>query len=786
MKFSENWLRTYVNPALDSNQLAHALTMAGLEVEALESVAPAFEKIVVAEVLSLEKHPNADRLNVCVVNAGAAEPLQIVCGAVNVHAGARVPCALVGAELPGITIRRAKVRGVESFGMLCSAKELGLAVESSGLMLLPADAPVGTSIRSYLDLDDHLFTLKLTPNRSDCLGMLGVAREVAAVTGLKLELEQDFEPVLASVSDKLEIDMMEPAACPRYCGRVVRGVNLAATTPDWMLRRLERSGVRSINVVVDITNYVMLELGQPLHAFDLGKLKGGVQVRFANPGEQLMLLNQQDVKLDPDMLVIADQAGALALAGIMGGESSAVSDGTTDIFLESAFFNPDVIAGKARRLGLSTDSSYRFERGVDFAATRTALERASALIQQVCGGDAGEVTEVTGALPQREVIVLRAERARRVLGIDLGVAAISSLLQRLGFEFTEQKGNFQVTAPSYRFDLSIEADLIEELARLHGYDQIPALPPRSILRLLPQNESLQGLSQIRQLLIARDYQEVVTYSFVDMEWESDLAGNDRPVALQNPIASQYGVMRSTLLGGLLEVLRFNLNRKQERVRIFEIGRCFAPEESGYTQPQRAAALCFGSIRAEQWGETMRQVDFFDIKADLEALCYPLELGFMAASHPALHPGQSARILLKEEPVGWIGTLHPRWQQKYDLPQSAAMFEIDLAVLMQRKIPVFSEISKFPTVRRDLAIVVDDTVHVQNLLDGMRKHLPETVTDLKLFDVYRGKGIDLGKKSLAFKVLMQDTQKTLTDDEVETVMANIKDILTTRLNATFRA
>ncbi|MFA5242322.1 MAG: phenylalanine--tRNA ligase subunit beta [Sulfuricella sp.] len=786
MKFSENWLRTYVSPALDSNQLAHALTMAGLEVEGLEPVAPAFEKIVVAEVLSLEKHPNADRLNVCLVNVGAAAPLQIVCGAANVHAGARVPCALVGAELPGISIKQAKVRNVESFGMLCSAKELGLAGESSGLMLLPADAPVGTSIRSYLELDDHLFTLKLTPNRSDCLGMLGVAREVAAVTGTRLELGLNMAPVQATVADKLEIEVLESVACPRYCGRVMRGVNLTAATPDWMIRRLERSGVRSINSVVDITNYVMLELGQPLHAFDLAKLKGRIQVRFARPGEQLMLLNQQNVKLDPDMLVIADESAVLALAGIMGGETSSVSDSTTDIFLESAFFSPDAIAGKARRFGLSTDSSYRFERGVDFSATRIALERASALIQQICGGYAGEVTETSGELPQREVIVLRSGRARRVLGVDLSVDTIASLLQRLNFEFTELNGDFHVTAPSYRFDLSIEVDLIEELARLHGYDHIPALPPHSTLSLLPQKESLQEQSQIRQLLIARDFQEVVTYSFVDKEWETDLAGNENPVALQNPIASQLGVMRSTLLGGLLDVLRFNLNRKHERVRIFEVGRCFAAGEGGYDQPQHVAALCFGSVKAEQWGEALRQADFFDVKADLEALCYPLELGFVAATHAALHPGQSAQILLNEVPVGWIGVLHPRWQQKYDLPQPAVMFEIDLAALMQRKLPVFSEISKFPTVRRDLAVVVDDAVNVQDLLDGMRKHLPATVTDLKLFDVYRGKGIDLGKKSLAFKVLMQDTQKTLTDDEVETVMANIKDILATRFDATLRA
>lgn len=785
MKFSENWLRTYVNPALESSQLARALTMAGLEVEALEVVAPAFEKVVVAEVLSLQKHPDADRLNVCQVNVGASEPLQIVCGAPNVHAGARVPCALVGARLPGIAIKQAKVRGVESSGMLCSAKELGLAAESSGLLLLPSDAPVGVSIRNYLDLDDKLFTLKLTPNRSDCLGVIGVAREVAAVTGAKLDLPQakSIQPVDTT---SLTVSVGEPTACPRYCGRVVRGINMAAATPDWMVRRLDRSGIRSINAVVDITNYVMLEQGQPLHAFDLHKIHGGIQVRFGRAGEKLVLLNQQEVELEPDILVISDDAGVLALAGIMGGESSAVTDGTVDIFLESAFFSPDAIAGKARRLGLSTDSSYRFERGVDFAATRAALDRATSLIQQICDGKAGCVTEMSSSLPQREVIVLRAERARRVLGIDLSEQAISSLLQRLHFDFSEQDGHYRVTPPSYRFDLSIEADLIEELARLYGYDQIPALPPRSALRLLPQQESVQGPERIRQLLVARDYQEVVTYSFVDKTWEADLAGNETPVELQNPIASQMGVMRSTLLGGLVDVLRFNLNRKHDRVRIFEIGRCFSAGEGGYVQPQRIAGLCYGGIKAEQWGESLRQVDFFDIKADLESLCYPSELGFSAASHPALHPGQSAQVMLNDEAIGWIGTLHPRWQQKYELPQAAVMFEVDMPPIMRRHVPVFCEVSRYPPVRRDLAVVVDEGVNVQTLLDGMRKYLPATVTDLMLFDVYRGKGIDLGKKSLAFKVLMQDTQKTLTDEDVEAVLANIKDTLATLFNATLRA
>ncbi|BCB27512.1 phenylalanine--tRNA ligase beta subunit [Sulfurimicrobium lacus] len=785
MKFSENWLRTFVNPALDSDQLSEALTMAGLEVEALEPVAPAFDKIVVAEVLSLEKHPDADRLNVCQVNVGAGETLQIVCGASNVHAGARVPCALVGAELPGLTIKRAKVRGIESFGMLCSAKELGLAEESSGLLLLPSDAPTGTSIRAYLDLDDKLFTLKLTPNRSDCLSLLGVAREVAAVTGADLAL-----PPVASVpsggAGTLPVVVAEPSACPRYCGRVVRGIKPGAVTPDWMVRRLERCGIRSINPVVDITNYVMLEQGQPLHAFDMAKICGGLQVRFARDGEQVALLNQQVVELAPDMLVVADDGGALALAGIMGGESSAVTDGTTDIFLESAFFDPDVIAGKGRRIGVSTDSSYRFERGVDFASTRTALERASELILDICGGEAGGVQEVCSVLPKRDPIVLRAERARRVLGIDLSDAVISGLLRRLHLDFSEQAGNYCVTPPSYRFDLAIEVDLIEELARLHGYDNIPALPPRSDLRLLPQAEAVQGTDRIRQFLVARDYQEVVTYSFVDKAWESDLAGNEAPVALQNPIASQMSVMRSTLFGGLLDVLRFNFNRRHDRVRIYEIGSCFAGGENAYSQPQRLGGLCYGGAKAEQWGEALRQVDFFDVKADLEALCHPAELHFNAASHPALHPGQSAQVFLDGAAIGWIGTLHPRWQQKYDLPQSAVMFELELSPLMRRRIPRFSEVSKFPPVRRDLAVVVEEGVDVQTLLDGMREQLPESVTDLMLFDVYRGKGIDLGKKSLAFKVLMQDTRKTLTDEEVEAALARIKEVLATRFNATLRA
>ncbi|MCE5180962.1 MAG: phenylalanine--tRNA ligase subunit beta [Betaproteobacteria bacterium] len=784
MKFSENWLRTYVNPDLDSNQLAHQLTMAGLEVEALEAVAPVFDKVVVGEVLSLEKHPDADRLNVCRVNVGTGEPLQIVCGASNVHAGAKVPCALVGANLPKIAIKQAKVRGVESSGMLCSETELGLAEESSGLLLLPSDAPVGQSIREYLALDDKLFTLKLTPNRSDCLSVAGVAREVAAVTDAALNLPQAVV-VPATIPEKLAVKVNEPAACPRYCGRVVRGLNPSAATPDWMAQRLKRSGLRTFGAIVDVTNYILLELGQPLHAFDLAKVHGGITVRFARPGEQLELLNQQTVALDADMLVIGDDTQALALAGIMGGLASAVADATVDIFLESAFFNPDTIAGKARRLNLSTDSSYRFERGVDFAGTRAAIERATQLLLEICGGAAGEISELVADLPQRTPIRLRTERVDQVLGIDLGSAQIEALLSRLKFDFAEGNGIFQVTPPSYRFDLSIEADLIEEMARLHGYDNIPAIPPRGSLNMLPQPEAMRGRGALLALLAARDYQEVINYSFVDETWERDLAGNDHPLPLKNPIASQMGVMRSTLFGGLVDNLRFNLNRKQERVRLYETGRCFPSAQDIFTQPEKLAGLCYGSAQPEQWGEHARAVDFYDIKADVEALLWPASARFEAASHPALHPGQSAKVWLGNTFIGWIGALHPKWQQKYELPTAPVLFELDVAALLCGKVPAFAGVSRYPVVRRDIAVVVDENISVQTLLDGMSEHLPKRVIGLALFDVYRGKGIDSGKKSLAFRVLMQDTQQNLTDEDVDVVTAQLTEFLTVRFDAKLR-
>jgi phenylalanyl-tRNA synthetase beta chain len=783
MRFSENWLRTLVDPALTREALAHALTMAGLEVEAVESVAPPFSGVVVAQILSAQKHPDADRLQVCQVDVGQTQPLQIVCGAANARVGLKAPCALVGARLPGFEIKPAKLRGVASFGMLCSEKELGLAEDSAGLMELPGDAPVGQDIRDYLALDDALFTLKLTPNRSDCLSLVGIAREVAALT----ESPLTRPPIIAATigtDTRLPVKVETPQECPRYCGRVVRGVDARVATPAWMKQRLARSGLRSISAIVDVTNYVLLELGQPLHAFDLNTLCGGIMVRMARAGETLELLNGQTVSLQTDALVIADDRSAVALAGIMGGAATAVSDATCDIFLESAFFSPAALAGKARRLGLSTDSSYRFERGVDFAATRQALERATQLILEICGGNAGPVTEVCGELPARPAVPLRLQRIHRVLGIALDAAMVGRLIRRLGMTFTQQEDTFFVTPPSWRFDIGIEEDLIEEVARLYGYARIPSTSPWVPARMLPAPESRRDETLVRRLLAARDYQEVVTYSFVDEAWERELAGNASPIHLRNPIASNMRVMRSSLFGGLLDTLTYNLNRKQDRVRLFEIGACFTVTAQGYAEHPRLGGLCYGDAVAEQWGETARPVDFFDVKADIAALLGPVA-HYVPAQHPALHPGQCADIMLAGRRVGVVGTLHPRWQQRFDLPRGAILFEIDLEPLLEVKVPVFEAIPKFPPIRRDIAVVVDETVAVQAMLDAMRAVAGSIVSEVALFDVYRGKGVPENKKSLAFLVLMQDTEKTLTDADADAVIEKIIAVLQQKFGAVLR-
>ncbi|MBI3140920.1 MAG: phenylalanine--tRNA ligase subunit beta [Rhodocyclales bacterium] len=792
MQFSEHWLRSFVNPPLTGAELAHLLTMAGPEVEALQNVAPAFGGVVVAQVLSVEKHPDADKLKLCRVDAGQGETLQIVCGAPNVAAGMKVPCALVGAELPGIKIKAAKVRGVESFGMLCSARELGLSEDHSGLMALPADAPVGEDIRAYLALDDRLFTLKLTPNRADCLSLKGVAREVGALTGVPVALPAIREAAVAS-DKRREVVLDAPAACPRYCGRVVTGIDPKAPTPDWMMSRLERSGIRSISAVVDVTNYVMLELGQPLHAFDNARLSGAVHVRYPKAGETLLLLNGQTIEPSADTALIADEARALALAGIMGGEASGVSDATTELFLESAFFAPDAVAGKARALGFSSDASYRFERGVDFAATREALERATQLILEICGGLAGPLTEAVDRdhLPKREPVRLRVPRAEKILGIRLGAEVAERLFRGLDFRFVRDGDGFTVTPPSHRFDIAIEEDLVEELARVHGYDNIPARLPQGRLAILPQKEEARSLWRVRRLLAARDYQEVVNYAFVDAVWEADFCANADPVVLANPIASQMGVMRSSLIGGMAANLASNLKRRVERVRVFETGRCFlrdrqGGEVPGFLQPRRIAALAAGPATPEQWGAATRRVDFFDVKADVEALLAPRAARFERLDHPALHPGRAASVSVEDRVVGLVGELHPRWAQKYELGAAPVVFELDLDAVLRQPLPQYEEVSRLPAVVRDLALVVAQNLPAQALLDELRRAAPAVVREVALFDLYHGKGIEADKKSLAFRVVMQDTEKTLSDGEVDAALATMIEAAVQRYAAKLRS
>ncbi|MDD2833764.1 MAG: phenylalanine--tRNA ligase subunit beta [Methylotenera sp.] len=783
MQFSENWLRSLVNTNLDSQALSHALTMAGLEVEEMQPVAAPFNKVVVAKILSAEKHPDADRLQVCKVDVGLAEPLQIVCGAPNARAGLLAPCALVGAELPGFSIKQAKVRGIESFGMMCSSKELGITAEATGLLELDDNAVVGQDIREHLDLDDHLFTLKLTPNRSDCLSITGIARDVTAITGAATRFAE-VAPAVVELSQTKNISVDEPDACPRYCGRLVSGINAKATTPAWMVRRLERSGLRSISAVVDITNYVLLELGQPMHAFDAVKLTGDISVRFAKAGESLSLLNDQTVALKADDLVIADTQGALALAGIMGGKPTSVSDDTTDVFLESAFFVPSVIAGKARRLGLSTDSSYRFERGVDFGNTRNAIEYATTLIQNICGGKAGAITEVTGALPARSAVRLRMARLISVLGIAFEQQKVAQLLTQLGFAFSMNEDVFTITPPSYRFDITIEEDLIEEIARLHGYDHIPATPPVAALTMLAAPEQQLHLNQVRDLLVAQGYQEVVTYSFVDESWERDLLGNSAPIKLKNPIASNLSVMRTSLWGGLLDTLTYNLNRKQERAFLFEVGAVYHDVASKFQEATRISGLAYGSAKPEQWAAANTEVDFFDVKAHIDALITG-DVTYEKAEHSALHPGQSARILLDGNAIGWIGKLHPKWQQHYDLPKSAYLFELDARAVLSRPLAAYQEVSKLLPVRRDIAIVLDESIAAGAVLSAIRSANIALIHDLALFDLYQGKGIAENKKSLALSILMHDTQKTLTDSDADATIAKLVELLQNNFDAVLR-
>jgi len=784
MQFSEAWLREWVNPDLDTAGLTHLLTMSGLEVEACDSVAPAFSEIVVGEVRAVSPHPGADRLRVCSVEVGIGRPLQIVCGAPNVVEGMKAPVALIGARLPARDgaavpeIGRVKMRGVESEGMLCSAFELGLSDDRAGLMTLPSDATPGADVRNVLRLDDHRILIKLTPNRPDCLSMLGIAREVSALTGAPMQAPR-IDPVPARCDARFPVRISDASGCGRFTARVIRNVDARAATPAWMRERLERAGQRSISALVDVTNYVMLELGRPLHVYDLDKLSGAIDVRFARAGERLQLLNEQTIALEADVLAITDDSGPIGLAGIMGGNSTKAELDTRHVLLEAAFFFPDAIAGRARRYNFTSDAGHRFERGVDFANNLDGIERATGLILDICGGEPGPVEDHVARLPERPPVRMRAARAQRVIGVPVPAQEMESSLRRLGLEVApEGEGDgraFVVTPPSYRFDIQIEADLIEEVARVHGFERIPAVPPRAAAKMRSLPEERPSLHRLRGALAHLGYQEVINFSFVEPAWEAQLAGNTEPVRVLNPIASHLSAMRTSLLGGLIDTVCYNVNRRQSRVRIFEMGRVFlrAPgmpegplEVAGIRQPVRLAAAAYGPAFTEQWGASNRLADFFDVKGDLEALAAGHVLRFERAEHPALHPGRSARVLLGGAPIGWVGELHPQWQQQFELPSPIAVFEVDAAPLQKLELPRYEAVSKFPPVIRDLSVVVDAHLPVGSMLADLEQAGIAGVQRVTLFDLYQGVGIPEGKKSLAFRVLFQDTQRTLTDAEVD--------------------
>ncbi|RWU21255.1 phenylalanine--tRNA ligase subunit beta [Pseudomonas alkylphenolica] len=790
MKFSENWLRGWVNPQVSRDELVARLSMAGLEVDSVTPAAGQFSGIVVGEVLSTEQHPDADKLRVCQVSNGS-ETFQVVCGAPNVRPGLKIPFAMIGAELPGdFKIKKAKLRGVESNGMLCSAAELQISEENDGLLELAADAPVGEDVRVYLDLDDASIEIGLTPNRGDCLSVAGLARDVGALYDVPVTRVQ--VPAVAAAHDEVRpVEVLAPAACPRYLGRVIRNVDLSRPTPLWMVERLRRSDVRSIDAAVDITNYVMLELGQPMHAFDLAEINGGVRVRMAEEGEKLVLLDGQEVALRSDTLVIADHARALAIAGVMGGEHSGVSATTRDIFLESAFFEPISVAGKARSYGLHTDASHRYERGVDSQLAREAIERATGLLLDIVGGEAGPVIDVTSEadLPQVAPITLRAERLTQMLGMEMASAEVEQLLNGLGLKTTAGEGQWQVEVPSHRFDISLEVDLIEELARLYGYNRLPVRYPQARLAPQAKAEARGELPALRRLLVARGYQEAITYSFIDPKLFELFSPGVEPLLLANPISSDMAAMRASLWPGLVKSLQHNLNRQQDRVRLFESGLRFVGQLGDLKQEPMLAGVVCGSRLPEGWANGRDTIDFFDVKADVEAVLgfsgSLAEFSFVPGKHPALHPGQTARIERDGREVGYLGAIHPELSKALGLDRPVFVFELVLGEVADGRLPKFSELSKFPEVRRDLALVAGRDVASSSVLEVIRDNAGEWLTDLRLFDVYQGKGIDPDRKSLAVGLTWQHPSRTLNDEEVNTATQNILTSLEQRLNTTLR-
>ncbi len=791
MKFSEAWLREWVDPDLDSAALTHRLTMLGLEVDGTESVAPALDGVVVGKVLDVSRHPNADRLSVCSVDVGGDEPLSIVCGAANVQAGESYPAALNGAVLPGgLRIKRSKLRGVVSEGMLCSGVELGIADTAAGILPLGDEAPPGMPITAALDLDDRMIDVDLTPNRADCFSILGIARDLAASERVGIQLP-DISPVTPVVTTAFPVDLTASAGCARFCGRVIEGIDPQAHTPLWMRERLRRSGLRSISPVVDVTNFVMLELGQPMHGYDFAKLAEQIVTRRARSGETLVLLDGQTVTLDPEVLVIADASGPIAMAGIMGGDGTAVDERTTSVLLESAWFERNAIAGRARRFGLHTDASVRFERGVDPCHQARAIERATALLMAIAGGQPGPLQEVSldDEIPVPVAVGLRRQRLAAVLGIEIEPERVRNLLEGLDLIVEAAPDGWLVTPPSARFDIEIEADLIEEVARLYGYDRIPALPGIMTATLGRMTESAVPLARLRATLVAREYQEAITYSFVDRNVDAALSPGADALALSNPISSELAVMRRSLWPGLLGALRRNLSRQHGRVRLFESGVRFIPENNDYKEENVISGVAYGAAAPEQWGVPTRSADLFDIKADLEAL-FALtgagdEFAFVADEHPALRPGRTARVRRGGNDIGWLGELHPARVRELDLPGAPLLFELACDPVVAARPATYGAISRFPAVRRDLAVVVADNVPVVAIDRAARDAAGAKLQDVVIFDIYAGKNIESGSKSVALGLILQETSRTLTEADVDEIMHAVTDRLGREFNATIR-
>ncbi len=775
MKFSEKWLREWVDPALDSAALAHRLTMAGLEVDTVEPQGGGLKRVVVGEILEVHQHPDADKLRVCKVSTGRRKAIEVVCGAPNVVAGMKSPFAPPGTTLPnGVKLEKARIRGVQSNGMLCSEIELGLGDDASGIIELPPDAQPGRALADYLDLPDHVFDLELTPNRGDCFSVLGIARDVSAITATPLK-DPLVKVIKATIDDAHPVELVLPEGCPRFAGRVVRGINTGARTPVWMTERLRRSGLRPIHPVVDVTNYVMLELGQPLHAYDLNRVKGAIRPRLARRGEKVTLLDEREIEVNTDTLVITDNTGPIGLAGIMGGLSTAVSDRTSDVFFEAAFWPPEFMLGRARQYALHTDASLRFERGVDPAGQARAVERATQLLLEIAGGDAGPLSDhvVPEYLPKKALLLLRRSRLNRVLGADIADGVVGRILSNLGIAATSHEEGWSVVIPSFRFDIDVEDALIEEVARIHGYDEIPETTAIAETPLAPAPEGFIDLDVVANMLVTRDYQEVITYSFVDQEIDARISGASSELRLSNPISSEMSVMRSSIWPGLLGAAASNVARQQDRVRIFEIGKTFHGSLKAPREIMRVAGLAYGPADPEQWGSPDRAVDFFDIKADVSVLLASVgaesTFDFVAAGHPALQPGQSANIVRDKKVVGIIGKLHPELAKQFDLDKGVLLFELNTEIAFAAAVPLATEVSKFPMIRRDIAVVVADEVSAAELVAAVKSAAPDLIRDVRVFDIYRGSGIEAGLKSVAFGLILQEISRTLTDVDADAAM-----------------